>query len=292
MRSRSRNRHTGDKILGWVFNLIALSIILVPFSSLVIGSIQTESSLITNTRSVIPKEVTLQNFRILIAGDASDRRYPSQVRLFPAAFGRSAIVATSTSLITVFFGSLSAYTLARLRYRWKNSFSVIVLATRMVPVIALVIPLYLMLRNFRLLNTLFGIVITEVSFLLPLTIWMLRSYFEALPAELEEAARVDGTTRMGAFLRIVIPLSAPGMSATFVITFLLSWNEFLIPIIIGSSERVWTLPMLLSTFISDYNLQYTIVNSVALLSTIPTILLALILQKYVIAGLTAGAVKG
>jgi multiple sugar transport system permease protein len=292
MKLWKRNRHSGDKLLGWVFNLIALFIILVPFSSLVIGSIQTESSLITNTRSIFPKEVTLQNFMILIKGDTSDRRYPSQVRTFPAAFGRSAIVASATSLITVFFGSLSAYTLARLKFRGKNSFSIIVLATRMVPVIALIIPLYLTLRNFKLLNTLSGIIITEVSFLLPLTIWMLRSYFESLPAELEEAARVDGTTRMGAFARIVIPLSAPGMAATFVITFLLSWNEFLIPIIIGSSERVWTLPMLLSTFISDFNLQYTIVNSVALLSTLPTILLAIILQKYVIAGLTAGAVKG
>jgi len=292
MKFNTFKRQFRSQSIGWLFNIACLAIILLPISSLVIGSIQTESSLISNTASVFPKEVTLQNFVILIKGDNSDPRYPNQVKAFPAAFGRSTIVAVSTALVTVFFGSLSAYTLARLAFRWKNSYAILVLATRMVPVITLVIPLYLTLRNLKWLNTIHGLIITEVSFLLPLTIWMLRSYFEALPVELEEAARVDGTTRMGAFTRIVIPLSTPGMAATFVITFLLSWNEFLIPIIIGSSERVWTLPMLLSTFVSDYNLQYTIVNSVALLSTLPTIVLALVLKRYVVAGLTAGAVKG
>lgn len=279
-------------VTGWIFNLVALVIILVPITSLVIGAIQTERSLISSTRSVIPKEVTLQNFLTLIKGDTSDGRFPAQVKEFPAAFGRSAVVAISTAMITVFFGSLSAYSLARLRYRWKNPYSIIVLATRMVPVITLIIPLYLALRSLGWLNTIRGLIVTETSFLLPLTIWMLRSYFESLPVELEEAARVDGTTRLGAFWRIVIPLSAPGLAATFVITFLLSWNEFLIPIIIGSSQKVWTLPMLLSTFISDYNLQYSIVNAVALLATAPTVILALVLQKYVVSGLTAGAVKG
>jgi len=287
----SKHQHR-SRVIGWTFNIIALSIIVVPLLSLVFGSIQSERTLISNTRSVFPKEVTLQNFAVLIKGDASDARYPAQVKEFPLAFGRSAVVAISTAVLTMFLGSLSAYTLARLRFWWKNAYSVIVLATRMVPVITLVIPLFLTLRNLGWLNTLRGLIITETSFLLPLTIWMLRSYFEALPVELEEAARVDGTTRLGAFYRIVMPLSAPGLAATFVITFLLSWNEFLIPITVGSSQRVWTLPMLLSTFVSDYNLQYSIVNSVALLATTPTVILAIILQKYIVAGLTAGAVKG
>jgi multiple sugar transport system permease protein len=109
---------------------------------------------------------------------------------------------------------------------------------------------------------------------------------------MEEAARVDGCTRIGTFFRVVLPLSAPGMSATFVITFLLTWNELLIPITLGASKEVQTLPVLLSSFISDFSLQYSIVNATAFLALTPTVILALLLQKYVVAGLTAGAVKG
>lgn len=272
--------------------MFCLLIIFVPVASLVIGSIQTESSLISDTSRILPREVTLSNFVVLISGDASDARFPRQVQDFPMAFVRSSIVSISTAVITVIFGSLSAYTLSRLAFRWKNTYGIIVLASRMVPIITLVIPLYLLLRNLGWLNTLHGLIVTQTSFLLPLSIWMLRSYFDALPGDLEEAARVDGTTRLGAFARIVVPLSVPGLAATFVIIFLLSWNEFLIPLVVGSSERVWTLPVLLSTFVSDFSLMYTIVNSVAVLSTLPTIMLAVLLKRYVVASLTAGALKG
>ncbi|MBI5603829.1 MAG: carbohydrate ABC transporter permease, partial [Deltaproteobacteria bacterium] len=161
-----------------------------------------------------------------------------------------------------------------------------------VPLIALVIPLFLTLRSLGLLNTFTGLILTQTGFLLPFTIWLLRAYFESLPTDMEEAARIDGCTRLGTFFRIVLPLSAPGLSATFVITFLLTWNELLIPITLGTSEGVQTLPVLLSSFISDFSLQYSIINATAFLALTPTVILALLLQKYLVAGLTAGAVKG
>ena len=110
--------------------------------------------------------------------------------------------------------------------------------------------------------------------------------------ELEAAARVDGCTRLMAFFRIIIPLSAPGMASCFVIVFLLSWNDLLIPITLGSQEAVQTLPVLLSSFVSDYSLQYSVVNATAVMAMTPTAILALLLQKYVVTGLTAGAIKG
>ena len=285
-----RGKHSA--LIGWIWNIVVLLIILLPIASLIIGAIQTESSLLSDVRNPLPKEITFQNFKVLITGDVGDTRFPTQVEDFPLAFRNSAIISISTSMLTLVFGAFSAYSLARLKFPAKNAYSFVVLATRMVPVIVLVIPMFLTFRNLHLLNTLTGVIIAETGFLLPFTIWLLRAYFEGLPHELEDAARVDGCTRFRAFLQIVIPLSTPGLAATFVITFLLSWNELLIPITLGSSKAVQTLPVMLSSLFSDYSLQYTIVNATALLTLAPTVVLALVLQRYVVAGLTAGAIKG
>ena len=275
-----------------LFNILSLSFILLPILSLLSGALQSEQALLTNVENPLPKEITLRNFIVLITGDNTSANYPVQVEHFPHAFLNSSIVAGGTAILTALFGAFSAYTLARLDFRGRNTFSFTVLATRMVPLIALVIPLFITLRWMGLLNTLTGLILTQTGFLLPFTIWLLRAYFESLPVHMEEAARVDGCTRLGTLFRIVLPLSAPGISATFVITFLLSWNELLIPITLGSSNEVQTLPVLLSSFISDFSLQYSIINATAFLALTPTVVLALLLQKYVVAGLTAGAVKG
>jgi|MudIll2142460700_1097286.scaffolds.fasta_scaffold185115_2 multiple sugar transport system permease protein len=280
------------KTLARLWNLAALAFILLPIFSLLIGSLQSEQALLSNVENPLPKEITFRNFIVLILGDNSSANYPVQVEHFPRAFLNSTIVSGFTSFLTVFLGALSAYSLARLPFRGRNAYSYIVLATRMVPLIALVIPLFITLRSLGLLNTLTGLILTQTGFLLPFTIWLLRAYFESLPPDMEEAARVDGCSRLGTFFRVVLPLSAPGMSATFVITFLLTWNELLIPITLGSSKEVQTLPVLLGSFISDFSLQYSIVNATAFLALTPTVILALLLQKYVVAGLTAGAVKG
>ena len=167
-------KKTRNSFYGWLWNLIALFIILFPISSLILGAIQTEASLLTDVRNPLPTEVTLQNFVVLITGNVSDTSYPTQAEGFPLAFLNSTIVSLSVTVLTLIFGSLSAYSLARLRFPGKNSYSFAVLATRMVPVIALVIPLFLSFRRFGLLNTLPGIIIAETGFLLPFVISLLR----------------------------------------------------------------------------------------------------------------------
>lgn len=288
MATREKKR----KVVARLWNIAALAFILLPICSLLIGSLQSERALLSNVLNPLPKEITFRNFIVLITGDNSNANYPVQVEHFPRAFFNSTIVSGFTSLLTVFFGALAAYTLARLPFRGRDAYSLLILSTRMVPLIALVIPLFLTLRSLGLLNTFTGLILTQTGFLLPFTIWLLRAYFESLPTDMEEAARIDGCTRLGTFFRIVLPLSSPGLSATFVITFLLTWNELLIPITLGTSEGVQTLPVLLSSFISDFSLQYSIINATAFLALTPTVILALLLQKYLVAGLTAGAVKG
>ncbi|WP_089719646.1 carbohydrate ABC transporter permease [Candidatus Entotheonella palauensis] len=286
------NRKQRDAIVGTIWNMAALLIILLPIASLLIGAFQSEKALLSDVKNPLPKEITLINFIALFGGNVEGIHFPGQVGQFPLAFRNSAIVAISTATLSLIIGSLSAYTVVRLRFFGREAYSFALLATRMVPVIVLVIPLFLTFRGLSILNTLSGLVIAQMGLLLPFVVWIMRAYFETLPEELEAAARVDGCTRLMAFLRIIVPLSAPGMASCFVIIFLLSWNDLLIPIILGSQASVLTLPVLLSSFVSDYSLQYSVVNATAVLAMAPTAILALLLQKYVVAGLTAGAVKG
>jgi multiple sugar transport system permease protein len=162
----------------------------------------------------------------------------------------------------------------------------------MVPLMVLLIPLFVTLRTLRLLNSLTGIILTMTGFLLPYTIWILYSFFIALPQELEDAARIDGCTRFGSFLRVVLPLSAPGMAAAGVIVFILSWNEFLIPFIVTSKAEYFPVPVLISTLVSDYHVYYSLVSASILMGLLPSVVLALLLQRYVVRGLVAGALKG
>jgi len=283
---------TGKKLYDWLFNIVALLIILIPLVSLIIGAIQTEASLLTNVKNPFPEEITFKNLTALITGKTEGIYFPVQVESFPLAFLNSSIVSIGTSFFTLFFGILSAYSLVRLDFKGREFYAIAILITRMVPLIALVIPLFLLFRNLKMLNTLHGLILAQTGFLLPFVIWLLKAYFETMPRELEEAARVDGCSRLGALFRVLIPIAVPGIASTFVITFLLSWNDLLIPITIASREQVQTLPVLLSSFVSDYHLQYTIINATALLAMAPTVVLTVLLQKYVVAGLTAGAVKG
>jgi multiple sugar transport system permease protein len=162
----------------------------------------------------------------------------------------------------------------------------------MVPLIVLMIPLYVMFRSYGLLNSLTGVVLAEVGFLMPYAVLILVPYFAALPAELEDAARIDGCTRFGAFVRVVLPLSVPALAACGVITFVISWHELLIPLIVTSKPEFMTLPVVLAGLVSDYFVFFTLMMAICLLGLLPTLGLVLLLQKYVVRGLVSGALKG
>jgi len=217
---------------------------------------------------------------------------PKSVERFPAAFMNSVAVAASVSLLTLVFGAFSAYTVARLRLAWIRALLSLSVASRLVPLIVLMVPLYVLFRRYGLLNSLTGVVVAEIGFLLPYAVLILVPYFAALPAELEDAARIDGCTRFGAFLRIVLPLATPGLAACATIMFILSWHELLIPLIVVSRPEAMTIPVVLAGLVSDYFVFFTLMMAICLLGLLPTLLLVLLLQKYVVRGLVAGALKG
>ncbi len=282
-------------------NVATIFFILFPIIAVVQGSVMSEKVLHSDITAVIPPEFTIDNFLLIVTQGRhraetetgiTSTYMPDNIRVFYRAFANSTIIALSVTAITLTLGALSAYTIVRLRFRWTLLFLQANLVARFVPIIALIIPLFVLGRALHMLNSMTGVILVEAGFLLPYAILILAPYFQSLPSELEDAARVDGCSRFTAFLRIILPLSTPGLTACGVIMFIVSWHELLIPLVLNSELDFMTLPMVLSSLIGDTNILFNVMMALALLTLLPTMVLVLVLQKYVVHGLAAGAVKG
>lgn len=280
-------------------HLLAIGFLVLPLVPVVLGSLQSEKTLQQDVRALLPREVTTWNFRLILTGGRQrgpifeQATYlPKSVERFPTAFANSLVVALAVAGLTVAAGGLSAYTVARLGGRWSRLLLQAGLVSRMVPLVMLMVPLYVLFRRYGLLNSLAGVVAAEVGLLLPYAVLILVPFFAALPRELEDAARVDGCTRFGAFRRVVLPLAAPGLAACGVIVFVISWHELLVPLILVSRPEAMTVPVILAGLVSDYFVFFTLMMAVCLLGLLPTLVLVLALQRWIVRGLVAGALKG
>lgn len=285
----------------YLANIVTILFILFPILAVTQGALMSEKVLHSDVTAVIPPEFTMDNFLLILTqgkyreeveSGITSTYMPDNIRAFYRAFANSTIIALSVTAITLWFGALSAYTIARLRFRWTLWFLQINLVARFVPIIALMIPLFVLGRGLGMLNSLIGVILAESAFLLPYAILILVPYFQSLPNDLEDAARVDGATRFEAFRMVVLPLSTPGLAACGVIIFIVSWHELLIPLVINSKLELMTLPMVLSSLIGDTNILFNVMMALALLALLPTMVLVLVMQKYVVQGLVTGAVKG
>ncbi|MDP4797059.1 MAG: carbohydrate ABC transporter permease [Rhodospirillales bacterium] len=287
------------RILMNLANVLAICFLILPLVPVVLGALQSERSLHEDVWALLPREYTLDNFRLILSGGANKGvifegidYLPNSVTWFRNAFFNSVLVATSVTVLTLILASLTALSVTRLKLRWTDWLMKATVVSRMVPLIVLMLPLFVVLRRIGLLNTLPGIIVTEVGLLLPYAIIILVPYFQAFPKELEESARLDGCSRFTAYLRIVLPLSTPALAACGVIIFIISWHELLIPLIIASKPEFMTLPVVLAGLVSDQFVFFTVMMAICLIGLAPTLLLVLLLQKYLVKGLTAGAVKG
>jgi multiple sugar transport system permease protein len=287
------------RLLLHLANVVVVCFLLLPLFAVVIGSIQSEKTLQADLRSVLPPEYTLDNFIVILSkGEQKGKIFeqitylPDNIKEFYRAFYNSTIVALSVTLLTLVFGSLSAYTIARMRFRWTLWILQSTVVARFVPIIVLMIPLYVMLRSVDLINSLSGVIIVETGFLLPYAILILAPYFDTFPRELEDAARIDGCSRFGAFLRVILPLSTPGLAACGVIMFIISWHELLIPLILNSKPQFMTLPAVIASLVGDVHVFFNLMMAICLLALLPSVILVFLLQRYVVQGLSAGAVKG
>jgi ABC-type glycerol-3-phosphate transport system permease component len=204
----------------------------------------------------------------------------------------SLVVAGATTLICITLGSLCAYALARLDFRAKAPILAFVLAVSMFPQISIVSPLYLLLRELGLINSYPGLVFPYVTFAMPLTIWLLVGFLRQLPAELEDAARVDGAGRLRAFFEVVLPLAAPALATTAILTFVYCWNEFLFALSFTLGPERHTVPVAIALFRGQYQVPWGQVLAAAIVSTAPVAALVLLFQRRIVQGLVSGAVKG
>jgi multiple sugar transport system permease protein len=206
----------------------------------------------------------------------------------------SLIIAVASTLVSLVFGTLAGYALARFRYpgQWRYQISFWILSTRMMPPIVTIIPLYIAFNYLDMLNTKPAVAIAYTAFNLPFATWMMKSYFQDLPVELEEAAIVDGDTRWGAFLRVALPLARPGLAATAIFCLIVSWNEFLLALVLTLTAQSQTLPIGIAGRVTQYTTYWGEISAAGFMACIPIMIFAFIVQKHLVRGLSFGAVKG
>jgi ABC-type glycerol-3-phosphate transport system permease component len=231
--------------------------------------------------ALVPPTLVLDHYRALFGA-----------RDFWTPVANSLVVSSATTIVAVLLGTACAYALTRLRFRGKAPILTFVLAVSMFPQLSIVSPLYLLLRELRVLNTYPGLVLPYLTFAMPLTIWLLVGFFRQLPPELEDAALMDGAGRIRALWEIVLPLSWPALATTAILTFLYSWNEFLFALSFTLGPERQTVPVAIALFRGQYQVPWGQILAAAVVATAPVAALVLVAQRRIIAGLTSGAVKG
>jgi multiple sugar transport system permease protein len=207
---------------------------------------------------------------------------------FVAAMRTSAIVSTATMVLCLILGALAAYPLARLNVPHRNLYLTVSVVARMVPAMILIIPMFLLLRSLRLLDTHLGLIVVYTAFLLPYVIWMLKNFFEQVPYALEAAARMDGCSRLGALVRVIIPVTAPGVVATAVFAFIGAWNEFLFGLILSTRVAVPVTVKLSSLVSTTFHSDTSLVAAAGMLALLPPVLLVFVLNRFIVRGLVEG----
>ena len=262
-------------------------VILAPFAWMVVASISPQRMLITTPLRWIPDHLYLARYTEIFRGSAGGTG-----AAFRAALVNSTVVASGTVAVAMLVGILGAYAFARLRFRFRRSVLALFLLTYMLPQISLLIPLYLILNVLGLLDTRVGLILVDCSLVIPFVLWILSNYFLTIPVELEEAARIDGTSRLGALFRVILPAARPGIFAAIMFAFLLAWDEFMYALIFTSSTAAKTVPVVISEFAGRYTTDFGLVAAGGILAALPPIVVAIAFQRYVVSGMAAGGVKG
>lgn len=273
-------RRTSTRVILWIILAFVLVVFGFPFLYLLLTSFKTPSDAIAVPPSVFPSVWTLDNYVTALAKDG----------VVPALVN-SVVTAVLSTVFSLVLAVPAAYAITRYRTPSGRVFVVAALVTRMVPTIAVGAPLVETMRVLGINDTSLALAIAHTTISLPLSIWLMASFFEAVPDELEEAAKVDGASRLGALWLVVLPVVSGGLAVTAIFAFLASWNEFLFSLLL-TSVRAQTTPIVIANFQTQFGLDWGAMTALAALYSIPVILLTLVLQRHIVAGLTLGAVKG
>ena len=272
--------------------LLALYLVftLTPILWLFISTVQTQASLLRVPAQLLPEAVTFQNYVDIFLPAAFGEN--SGQSTFFLALRNSIIVSMGTTVVSVIFGTLAAYAFARLNVPQRRTLLLVVLGSQLLPAISLIIPLFRMFKAAGLLDSLWALILAYSTFSTPFVVWIMAGYFQSVPAELEEAARIDGASRFQAFLRIAVPLAMPGIGATAIFTLLNAWDEFFFALIFTSTYAAKTVPIALAEFIGRHNVNWGLLVTGGFIASLPPIILSLLFYRYIVSGITAGGIKG
>jgi multiple sugar transport system permease protein len=278
-------------LIGVVFILF---FVLAPVLWLFISSISLPRDLLQMPPRWLPWPPDFSKYQQLLFGTAGANTTLTDFTLkaFRYSLVNSLIIAGSVTILALIFGSMAGYAFARIKLPLGDKLIYVLLVTQMIPVAVLLIPLYIMIGKMGMLDKLPTVIILLVAIHLPFVIWMLRGYFQTLPAEMEEAALVDGANRFQVITKVILPVSLPGLFSAAAYVFMQSWNAFMIPLIFTSSDKTRSVTVAIAMFIGRNYTDYSLMCAAGILASLPPVLLAIFFQRYLLAGLTAGAVKG
>ena len=276
-----RRRRQRQRLIANAIGLVVLVAMVFPVYWMVATAFKPGRDILRLDPKWVPSPATLSNF-----DDAIHRPY------FWDNVKNSVIIVVTVVALSLAIGFLAALAIARFRFYGRRAFIAVIIGVQMIPVTALIIPLYVLLARADMVDRLTGVIITYLTFVLPFTVWTLRGFVMGIPRELEEAAMVDGCTRFGAFLRILVPLIAPGLVATSIFAFVQAWNEFIFAYVLLSSQENQTLTVWLASFTTRRGTDWGPLMAGATLTSLPVVIFFALVQRRVAFGLTAGAVRG
>ncbi len=267
-----------------MYMLIILSVVILAFPLywMLVTSLTQRSALLDNVR-VLPKlsQLTLDNFKKIVES------HP-----ILQWFGNSIFVTAFSTVIAIIVSTMAAYSMSRFKYRSINFLGFFLLVVRMLPETLLIVPLYMMFTNMKMINNFASLIISNITFIIPFATWMMKGYLDSIPITLEESARIDGCSRIQAVRKVVVPLVTPGIAATATYSAILGWSEFLFARTFITKPEKWTMTVGISSLKGEYTIIWGEIMAAAAISIIPIALVFIFLEKYMVAGVTAGAVKG
>lgn len=285
----SRMMKRGFKRAGiYLAAIVVLLWTLLPILWMFISSITPTADLLTIDGKWFSENVNFNRYIEIFSQSGSANDAGAQ---FVNSLKISILVSVSTVILAILFGGVSAYAFARLRFKFKNTLLMATMFFQLLPSITLVIPLYVIGRKIGMIDQPMFLVVLYMSFTLPYVIWVLNGYYKTIPSDLEQAAQIDGCTWFTAYWRIVLPLAKPGLVAVGALSFLMCWDEFMYALIFMTSLSSKTMPVAISEFSTRYGIDYGMISTAGCIATVFPMLLALIFQKYIVTGLTAGGVK-
>lgn len=274
-------RHSGSSFIRFVTLALFLAGTLLPFYWMLVTSLKSRKEIYGDTLTIWPKQLTWTNYATTF-----------QNSNFPQYFANSALVSIVTALLVIVVSILGGYGLARYRFRGKGLIMLVFLSTQMIPVMVMLIPLFMMFGELKLLDTLAALIITYTAINIPFCLIMMSGFFQRIPYVLEEAAMIDGCGRFRTVVQIVLPVMLPGIVATFVFAFTAAWNDLFFGVMFANSDKVKTVPVGLNSFIQKFDINWGEMSAAGILSLIPVVFMFGFVQRYIVAGLSQGAVKG